>query len=424
MKRLLHSFSKDAIWSILGGGIPALAGLLTIPILIHLLTINLFALTSLLISFNLFFFVYDVGLARAMHFFASKNAYLSLEGAGSLITSCLLVGFLIGLVLMPAFIFLSPMLVDHWLNIDVALKAEAILSFQLTAIGILPALLINAMKGNLEGRQLFRAANMAKMFSGVTLFGFPVIAAYLSNSLVTIAGAIVLSRVFSLLVYSRYALWVFDFRYLKLRKELVWKIVNYAFWAAVSGFFATLFVYGDRFIVAGYIDAPALAVYIACQDVLIRYLLIPWSIALVLAPYFASEKVDGSSFKKAYALAIKNISLLTVCFVITTLIILVLVVPIWLATDLVKLTQQLTAILMVGVVFAAFAQLPLIFLYAQGRAKLLSLILFGEGLLYLLIAPAVFATFGVIGAAFVWSSRLLLELLLLSYFSHRLLKIR
>ena len=99
-------------------------------------------------------------------------------------------------------------------------------------------------------------------------------------------------------------------------------------------------------------------------------------------------------------------------------------IPFWLTTDLVKLTQQLTAILMVGVVFAAFAQLPLIFLYAQGRAKLLSLILFGEGLLYLLIAPAVFATFGVIGAAFVWSSRLLLELLLLSYFSHRLLKIR
>ncbi len=408
----------------MGGGIPALAGLLAIPILIHLLEVNLFALTSLLISFNLFFFVYDVGLARAMHFFASKNAYLSLEGAGSLITSCLLVGFLIGLVLIPTFIFLSPVLVNNWLNIEVTLKAEAILSFQLTAIGILPALLINAMKGNLEGRQLFRAANMAKMFSGVTLFSFPVIAAYFSNSLVSIAGAIVLSRVFSLLVYSRYALWVFDFRYLKLRKELVWKIVNYAFWAAVSGFFATLFVYGDRFIVAGYIDAPALAVYIACQDVLIRYLLIPWSIALVLAPYFASEKVDGSSFKKAYALAIRNISLLTVCFVITTLIILVVVVPIWLATDLVKLTQQLTAILMVGVVFAAFAQLPLIFLYAQGRAKLLSLILFGEGLLYLLIAPAVFATFGVIGAAFVWSSRLLLELLLLSYFSHRLLKIR
>ena len=408
----------------MGGGIPALAGLLAIPILIHLLEVNLFALTSLLISFNLFFFVYDVGLARAMHFFASKNAYLSLEGAGSLITSCLLVGFLIGLVLMPAFIILSPMLVDYWLNIDVALKAEAILSFQLTAIGILPALLINAMKGNLEGRQLFRAANIAKMFSGVTLFGFPVIAAYFSNSLIMIAGAIVLSRVFSLLVYSIYALWAFDLRYLKLRKELVWKIVNYAFWAAVSGFFATLFVYGDRFIVAGYIDAPALAVYIACQDVLIRYLLIPWSIALVLAPYFASEKVDGSSFKKAYALAIKNISLLTVCFVFTTLIIIALAIPFWLTTDLVKLTQQLTAILMVGVVFAAFAQLPLIFLYAQGRAKLLSLILFGEGLLYLLIAPAVFATFGVIGAAFVWSSRLLLELLLLSYFSHRLLKIK
>lgn len=200
------------------------------------------------------------------------------------------------------------------------------------------------------------------------------------------------------------------------------EIVKYTFWAGISGFFATLFIYGDRFIVAGYVDTTSLAVYITSQDVLIRYLLIPWSIAIVVAPFFASEKLDATVFTRTYNAALKNISILTLCFVGVIVILLVIAVPRWLNADLVDITRQLGIILMMGVVFAAFSQLPLVYLYAKGQAKLLSTIFIGEGLLYLSIAPLIFKNFGVIGAACVWSFRLLLELILLSYFSHRLLR--
>jgi hypothetical protein len=94
MKLLSKNFNRDVVWSLLGGGIPALAGLIAIPLLVRLLSVDQFALVSLLLSLNLFFFVYDVGLTRTMHFFAPQKAYLSLNGAASLLTSCLFAGFL------------------------------------------------------------------------------------------------------------------------------------------------------------------------------------------------------------------------------------------------------------------------------------------------------------------------------------------
>jgi O-antigen/teichoic acid export membrane protein len=46
MKLLSQNFNRDVVWSLLGGGIPALAGLLAIPLLVRLLSVDQFALFS------------------------------------------------------------------------------------------------------------------------------------------------------------------------------------------------------------------------------------------------------------------------------------------------------------------------------------------------------------------------------------------
>jgi O-antigen/teichoic acid export membrane protein len=306
MKLLSKNFNRDVVWSLLGGGIPALAGLIAIPLLVRLLSVDQFALVSLLLSLNLFFFVYDVGLTRTMHFFAPQKAYLSLNGAASLLTSCLFAGFLIGLVVSLVIYWASPSLVLSWLNVNSDLMSESILAFQITAFGIIPALLIHVLKGSMEGRQRFRAANFGKIISGVSLFLFPVLTAFYSKSLVMLAEAILVSRLVSFLVYLRLALHAVSFKSIKISIDITSKLIKYTFWAAISGFFSTLFVYGDRFIVAGYIDASSLAIYITSQDVLIRYLILPWSISVVLVPYFAGHN-NGKLFDEFYSKALKSI---------------------------------------------------------------------------------------------------------------------
>ncbi|KKN23776.1 hypothetical protein LCGC14_0901460, partial [marine sediment metagenome] len=209
--------------------------------------------------------------------------------------------------------------------------------------------------------------------------------------------------------------------YFSISPEGLKNIVGYAFWAGISGFFATLFIYGDRFIVAGFISPEELAIYIASQDVLIRYLLVPWSLAIVLSPYFSSDTVSLDSFKVVYAKAVNSIQWLTLCFIVLVCLVVRFLVPVWVDSQLIELSMQINYIMLIGIIFASFAQLPLIFLYAQGKAKLITIIFVFEGLGYLLVAPLVFDAFGVLGAASIWTIRLLIEFMLLNYFAKRFL---
>ncbi len=423
MKGLTGRFSQDATWSLLGGVIPAVVGLSATPILIQLLTVDQFALASLVFSFNLFFFVYDAGLTRAMHFFSPKNEYRNPNNAGCLIASCLLVGFLVGVILMFVFVLITPFVVSNWLKVDDVLKSEAIFAFRWSSVGIIPALLINSIKGYLEGRKCFRSANLCKIISGVSLFAFPVVSVLFSNSIISLSLSVVFSRFFSLIIYFRYVLIDFKFSDLRVRGFVFSKIINYAFWAALSGFFTSIFVYGDRFIVGGYVDSVSLSAYIGIQDVLIRYLIVPWSISVVLTPYFSCEKYNQAYIRTCFLGVLKKVFVLTVCFAIMVFIALEFLVPIWFTPNFIGIIQHVGAILAVGVAFAGIAQLPLVFLYSHGKVKLLTAVFTIEGLLYLLLAPAVFDTFGVVGAAYVWSFRLLFEAVLLSCFSYRFLRI-
>jgi len=311
MEMIKRNFSSNALWSLAGGGVSALTAVAAIPALIYLLGVDKFALVSLLISLNLFFFVYDFGLTRAMHFFSPKMEHQSEDGAGSLIGSSLAVAMIIGIVVTLIVIMVSPIFTTSWLKHTGELAEAITTALQFSALGIVPALICNVIKGNLEGRMEFKKANLAKMFSGVSLFIAPVGMAMVNDSIVMLAIAITSTRIGSLALYYYLLLRLIRPHYFTISSHIFKNIVVYAFWAGISGFFATLFIYGDRFIVAGFISSTELSIYIASQDVLIRYLLVPWSLAIVLSPYFSSDTVVLASFKSAYFNAMNSIKVST-----------------------------------------------------------------------------------------------------------------
>ena len=422
MKFWTPNFSSNTIWSIAGGGIPALAALGAIPVLIQLLGVDLFALVSLILSLNLFFFVYDFGLTRSMHFFSPKSEYQLQDKVGQLIGSSIALALFIASVVTLIIVLISPLFSTSWLKLTGKDASEVALAFQCAALGIIPALLSNVLKGFFEGKMQFKAANMAKMFSGFSLFVTAVAVAMFTSSLVTIAISIMLTRYISLMLYGYLLFRLIQVPAIRISKGTLRKVVAYAFWAAISGFFATLFIYGDRFIVSGYVNASELSVYMASQDVLIRYLLIPWSIAIVLSPYFSNDSYKLEQLKTVYIKALKSSVVFTIIFVIFAIILITSILPIWIDVNFITLARQLNFILIIGIVFAALSQLPLVLLYAQGKAKLLTIIFILEGMSYLILAPMIFEMFGIVGAAWVWSGRLMIEFTFLNYYSQKFLR--
>lgn len=403
-----------------GGGIPAIAALVSIPLMISLLGYESFVVISLIVSLTIFFFVYDFGMSRTMTFLVPDIDHKGGLKDSGLIGSAFLMSFLIGILTTSAIYFISPYIAVYWINIGDEMRKEAVSAFQISAFGILPAVISHVFRGVLEGQSNFRHANICKIFSGASIFLAPLLALSLNReSLVDISLAIVCTRYFSLLLYIIFTTGLTISFVPRLRLDHISAIWKYAKWAALSGFVSTIFVYGDRFFVAGYLKPEDLTLYIASQDILIRYLLIPWSMALVLMPIFSAKSTASSETLDLYQKQQRWILLISFAILLLLLLIVFLLVRVITSLNIPDIVLNVVFIQIVGIFFCSISQLPLIYLYAKGQPKLVAFIYISEMLIYVLVAPYIFSNFGLIGACLIWSGRLILEYFLLRHFVNR-----
>lgn len=406
--------SRNSAWSIAGSALPAATALLAIPTLFFALGNQLFSICSLLISLAIFFFVYDFGIARSITYFIAKsdlernsvNAACGQGTAWACFFSCI-----------AAFIIFSvtPWFVAHWLEVDLVLRESVVESFRIAAYGIPASVLCHVFRGILEGHSDFRAANLGKIIAGASIFLAPFILVKLDISHIQdLSLAITCTRYVSLGFYIFLTWGKVDFKKTSTRIQGQESLISYAGWAALSGFISTLFIYGDRFFVAGYVEAEMLAIYIGSQDILIRYLLIPWSMATVLLPVFAAGKLAKNEESKFYLAHQKKILWLSIAFI--GLVWAGIILIDWLS--LIQLNHQAKLIISlqaIGVFFAALSQMPLILLLAKGKPRLLANIYAFEFLIYMMIAPTILSFANSTGAGILWAGRLIMEYCLLSY---------
>lgn len=415
--------TKNALWSIAGGAIPAITALISIPILIASLGYQIFAITSLVISLTVFFFIYDFGIGRSVVFFTPKAEYSDSESAANLTGTAFLSSLFLGLIAALGLWYLSPFLASSWINVQPALIDHTTFAFQITAVGIVPSLLANTCKGVLEGRSKFKQANICKMFSGSTIFLAPLMIVVMgSQDILFISSAILASRFFVLMLYGIFIACILEVKAFRFSGSTLRFIYKYGVWAGISGFISTMFVYGDRFIVARYLTAQELSLYVASQDILIRYLLIPWSTAMVLMPVFSASTTHKAEARRLFHTNEKQTMLLSLAILILVLLATLTIRQLLSAINIPEVMLQIVAIQMVGVFFCAISQLSLVYLYARGKPGLITLIYSVEALIYLLAAPVVFKQYGIIGACIVWTSRLVIEFGLLRFSAGREIK--
>lgn len=417
------SLKKHTWWSIAGGGLPALAALTSVLILIKYLGYELFAIVSLLISLTIFFYIYDFGVGRSMTYLLPQQRYREWASSNHLLFSAIYLASVIGGLISVIAYFASPVFVTAWLQISPELEITTINAFQILSIGILPSILGTMLRGALEGFSEFKKANIGKMFSGASIFLAPALLVLAgSSNLESISMAILLTRIAALLLFVYLLLQVISLKFVKLSLTDTQCIFEYSKWAALGGFISTMFVYGDRFIVSRYLDSEGLAIYILSQDILIRFLLIPWAMAMVLMPIFAANELSKEAFVSLYEKQSKRVR--NYSFLIAVTLILVVYYLLKIPTDMAVSEHAFYVVLIqsVGVFFCAMSQLPLVYLYAKGRPKTVSFIYLSEAAIYIMIAPWFFSTFGLTGACLVWAGRHVIEYALLQFYAKRTIR--
>ena len=414
---------RNTLWSLAGAGVPLLAAGFLIPSTLRQLGNEAFGVLTLIWALIGYFSLFDMGVGRALTVELAKlreandplKISLTLK-AGLLIT---LAAGLVGALVM---LTLAPHLAQGWLKISPGLSPDAMLSFQVAAVGVIPTTVTSGLRGALEGLGHFALSNLNRMALGVGMFVLPalVLAGHgqhlwvITLYLVAARFVVALAAAFTLRRYLR-----FSSRGLQAHLR---PLVHYGTWVTVSGIVGPLMVYGDRFFVSATLGAGLLPLYAIPQEALQRLLIIPAALCAALLPQLSAlcPQAAAPHFRRHYRRV--AVWMFVVCGL--TALVAFPAMAWWLSEDFARQALPVALVLALGVWLNATAFVPYTLLHANGNPRLTALFHLFELGFYLIALFLLTPRFGLVGAAFAWTGRVALDLALLHNASIKLLRSR
>jgi O-antigen/teichoic acid export membrane protein len=414
---------KGTFWNLAGAAIPLLVGLFTIPTLVRGMGQEAFGLLTLLWTTIGYFSLFDFGLGRAItHYLAGLRAQAAAIPQSVLRTAALstLLPGMLGAILLH---LLAEPLASRWLNISPALVPEAVAAFQLAGWSIPLVTLSSGLRGMLEGYEDFRASAILRMSLGILNFAAPFVLVELGHTdLQMIVWALLLSRLASIghnLYLLRRQAWRADGAW--VNRTVLRRLFGFGSWMSVSNVLGPLMINFDRYAVAALLSAEVVAYYTVPQDLVLRLLLVPIALTTAMFPRMTLLFSGDNRFEanKLYRRA-----RLWVGFTMGSglLLLALLAKPAlswWLGVDFAAASWQLSQVLLIGIFFNSLALLPFTAIQARGGVKITSLLHLCELLLYLPALYLSLQTWGLLGAAWVWTSRTALDFVLLQLLYNR-----
>lgn len=416
------SLRRNTIWNLAGSGLPLIAAVAFIPFTLNRLGNEAFGVLTLIWALIGYFSLFDMGVGRALTYELSKlRAANDIAEISLTLKAGLVLTFLAGLIGAFLMLILAPYLASSWLKISPALQQDAMLSFKIAAIGVIPTTITSGLRGALEGLGRFAASNVNKVILGLCIFSLPALSIVVhGNHLWTITLYLVLARfiaVFFATINLRYYL---NFSNAGLIVAHMKLLLNYGVWVTVTGIVGPLMVYGDRFFVNAAVGAEVLPIYSISQEGLQRLLLIPIALCGALLPQLTALGYQNA--EDIYIRNYKRVAIFMLCICVLAAVCAYPVLSLWLSVEFAQKALPIIMILCVGVWFNSMSLVPSTLIQASGNPKLTALFHLLELVLYVFTLWWLAKNFGLIGAALAWVARQAVDLLLLHFAANKLLK--
>jgi len=412
---------RNTLWSLAGAGVPLFFAVLLVPHILRQLGNESFGVLTLIWALIGYFSLFDLGVGRALTYELGK---LRLSGVHEDISLTLKAGLLItvaaGLLGALVMLFLAPYLARDWLKISHGLQYDAMVSFQIAAVGVIPTTITSGLRGALEGLGHFAASNINKIILGCGMFLLPAISIALHGpQLWTITLYMVLLR---LLIALAASLQLKDLLLTTSRglSGFLRKLFSYGFWVTVTGIVGPLMVYGDRFFVSAIVGASVLPIYAIPQEGLQRLLIIPAALCAALMPHLSAlgHHLSAPVFFKNY----KRVTVVMFLVCLTAASLAYPALSWWLSPAFAKEALPVVLVLTFGIWLNSIAFVPFTLLHANGKPKLTALFHLFELVFYVAVLWVLTDRYGLLGAATAWTARVALDLALLHNASIKLLR--
>ena len=412
---------RNTLWNLAGSGLPLIAAVLLIPSTLSRLGNEAFGVVTLIWALIGYFSLFDIGVGRALTYELSKlraannisEISLTLK-AGLILT---LVAGLLGAIIM---LILAPYLATKWLKISPELQQDAMLSFKIAALGVIPTTITSGFRGALEGLGRFAESNLNKIFLGFCMFVLPALSIYFNGSqLWLITLYLVIARTMILIAATLQLRKYIFFSTYGVVKDHIKPLINFGVWVTVTGIIGPLMIYGDRFFVSAAIGAALLPLYAIPQEGLQRLLMIPSALCGALLPQLSA--LNPHDAKALYIKSYKRVaySMLGICA--TAALLAHPILSLWLSVKFADQALPIVLILSAGIWLNSIALVPYTLMHANGNPKITALFHLFELLLYALALWWLANKLGLIGAALAWVGRVLLDLVLLHISANKLL---
>jgi len=408
---------RDSALNLLGLGIPLVVALFAIPPLVRGLGTDRFGVLTLAWLVIGYFSLFDLGLGRALtQVVATQLGETHSDRAPLLVWPAL--GLMAGLGILGGVVLaaIAPWLVTSALRIPDALQHETLIAFYILAAAIPVVVVTTGLVGILTAFRRFALLNTLRVPLGLFTYLGPLAVLPFSHSLVAVTAVLATGRVVAggahFIACSRLMpaspiseLWDLS---------EVRPLFRFGAWMTVSNIISPLMVYIDRFFIGAMVSVSAVAYYATPYEMITKLLIIPGAVISVLFPAFASShRSDPALLGRLLARGARYVGLAVfpVCLFVTTFAHEGL--RWWLGADFAANSTLVLQVIAVGVFINSLAQVVFTLVQGVGRPDISAKFHAIELPLYIGALAWAVRTYGILGAAVVWTARVTLDALLL-----------
>ncbi len=393
--------SGNVIVSLAGWVVPSVVALAALPIGAQRWGASRFAIVALAWGLIGWFGQFDFGIGRGLtRAVASRHASGRDGEIPAIVWSAHVALAILACTIGTALWVAAPRLSASALDVPGALQHDAIRSIRWMALGILPIVWGTASRAVLEARQQFRLATALRMPAVAATYALPLLA----HS----AGDAVMVMVLVRAVYA--GVQMIAMRVPMARPDAMKEVLRDGGWITLSAVISPFLVQGDRFALANGLPIAASGGYAAVQEVANKLALFCVALQPVLfAAMSAARTVDE---RAARAIARRATIATAAAVAVPALVLMLFAEPLlklWLQAAYDPVAAHVMPIMAVGVFVNALAQVPFAYLQAGRGDRAVAILHSVELPLFLAALWLVVPRAGVLGAAWVWSGRLIVD---------------
>jgi len=281
---------NNVLFNLSGQGLPLLAALFAIPLLIKALGIDRFGIFTLIWVVVGYFGLFDLGIARAMTKLVAERFGTTRENEipgifWTAIPVVLLSGLVGALILFTS----ASGVAQYILKASPELQQETLPAFYLLALSIPLVISIAGLTGFLEAAQRFGLINLVRIPMGVFGFLGPLLVLSYSHSLYALTAILLAGRALEFVALFILCLKVLpDLRRgIRFRVANIRPLLSFGGWITVSNVVGPFLTHLDRFFISALISVAAIAYYATPYSIITKLLIIPGALVGVLFPTFA-----------------------------------------------------------------------------------------------------------------------------------------